>query len=80
MRAFYLKEILVRTVLGFAIGVGVSIYLYGPEENKSRALQIEGKAEVNGKEVEMTSLEYSVSRKKKFIERNGMLPGKIRDD
>ena len=36
LREFYFKELLVRSILGFALGVGLSLYLYGPEENKSR--------------------------------------------
>jgi hypothetical protein len=36
-REFYFKEIFVRGILGFVLGVGLSIYFYGPEENKTRA-------------------------------------------
>jgi hypothetical protein len=34
LREFYIKEILVRGVIGFVLGIGLAVYMYGPEENK----------------------------------------------
>ena len=79
-REFYVKEIMIRSVLGFVLGIGLSIYFYGPEENRKKVLGSEGVAEIDGKEVQKSSLEYSVAQKKKFLKRNDFLPGKIRDD
>jgi hypothetical protein len=71
---------MIRGVLGFVLGIGLSIYFYGPEENRKKVLSSEGIAEIDGKEVQKSSLEYSVAQKKKFLKRNDFLPGKIRDD
>ena len=82
MREFYLKELVARSVLGFFVGVGVSIYFYGagPVSKPAEGELKDGKAEVNGRQVDQQSLEYSVAQKKKFLRKGDFLPGKIRDD
>lgn len=64
VREFYLKELFARSVLGFFVGVGASIYFYGVgpvNKQEEGTLGKDGKAQVNGKEVEATSLEFSVA-------------------
>jgi hypothetical protein len=85
VREFHLKELVARSVMGFFLGVGVSIYFYGAGPLSKEAaieseLRAEGKAQVDGREVEKTSLEYSVEQKRKFVKKTDFLPGKIRDD
>jgi hypothetical protein len=52
---------MIRGILGFVLGIGLSIYFYGPEENRKKVLSSEGIAEIDGKEVQKSSLEYSVA-------------------
>lgn len=63
MREFYLKELVARSVLGFFMGIGVSIYFYGagPVNKPAEGELKDGKAEVSGKQVDQGSLEYSVA-------------------
>ncbi len=80
VREFYLKELAARSLFGFFIGVAASAYLYGAGPATKQAVLGKDKAEVDGKEVDKSSLEYSVAQKKKFKHRSDFLPGKIRDE
>lgn len=80
VREFYIKELVARSLFGFVIGIAASAYLYGAGPVTKQAIIGKDKAEVNGKEVEKASLEYSVAQKKKFKQRSDFLPGKIRDE
>ena len=82
MREFYYKDIIARSFFGFIIGVGASIYLYGPDPDikTSRNNDKEGRAVIQGKEIEKSSLEYSVLIKRQYHKKNDFLPGKIRDE
>ena len=80
VREFYVKELFARSAMGFILGVAASAYFYGAGPVSKQAIMGKDKAEVDGKEVEKTSLEYSIAQKKKFIKNNEFLPGKIRDE
>lgn len=80
VREFYVKELFARSAMGFFLGVAVSAYFYGMGPVSKKAILGKDKAEIDGKEVEKSSLEYSIAQKKKFIKNNEFLPGKIRDD
>jgi len=81
VKEFYLKELVARSVMGFFIGVAVSAYFYGAGPSTKKAvLGEEDKIQIDGKEVEKTSLEYAIAQKKRFHKKNDFLPGKIRDD
>ena len=71
MREFYIKETLMRFVLGFVSGAIVSMGVYGPGPVK----ELE---DTSG--VDETSIEYSVEERKKYYKRNEYLPGRIRND
>jgi hypothetical protein len=75
MKEFYLKELLARSALGFAVGVGLSIYLFGIGPTGKNT-----NVDEKGEDIDKTSLEYSIQEKKGFQRRNYYLPGKIRDN
>ena len=85
VREFYIKELIARSFMGFFLGIGVSIFFYGAgplskEDAINNERRSDGKASINGKEVEKTSLEYSVGQKKKYFSKTDYLPGKIREE
>ena len=61
VREFYIKELVARSLFGFVIGIAASAYLYGAGPVTKQAIMGKHKAEVDGKEVEKSSLEYSVA-------------------
>lgn len=74
LRFFHLKEILMRSFLGFMFGFGLSIYLYGGEKSVKDPTEYDE----DGEEIDKTSLQYSIGKKKDF-NKSKFLPGKIRD-
>ncbi len=80
VREFYIKELFARTAMGFLLGVVVSTYFYGAGPATKKAIMGKDRVEIDGKEYEKSSLEFSVAQKKKFLKNNEFLPGKIRDD
>ncbi|TNV83595.1 hypothetical protein FGO68_gene5867 [Halteria grandinella] len=83
MREFHFKEVAARSILGFFVGIGVSVALYGlgPYTVRDTSSMSAGEQRESGKtEEDRKTLEYSVMQKKKYIKKHDFLPGKIRDD